>query len=90
MALRMDLEHESGMVIEGAYYKVASISGGKDSLFVNCEIYLNKEAADSGKARLGHISQAFKPSVTEGAENFLRQAYIYLKALPEFAGAEDC
>ncbi|NBU32883.1 MAG: hypothetical protein EBS36_06940 [Actinobacteria bacterium] len=29
-------------------------------------------------------------SVADGAENFIRQAYLHLKTLPEFAGAEDC
>ena len=29
-------------------------------------------------------------SVADGSPNFIRQAYLHLKTLPEFAGAEDC
>jgi len=29
-------------------------------------------------------------SVAEGAENFIKQAYLHLKKLPEFAEATDC
>jgi hypothetical protein len=90
MALMMRLEHESGLVIENAYWKITNVSGDKNYLFVNCEAFLNKEAADAGKMPLSHISQAFKPSVEEGSENFIKQAYLYLKTLPEFEGAIDC
>ena len=90
MALIMNYEHESGMMIENAYYKVTNVSGGKNYLFVDCEIFLNKTSSDEGKAPLGHISQAFKPSVEKGATNFIEQAYIYLKTLPELEKAIDC
>jgi hypothetical protein len=29
-------------------------------------------------------------SVADGAPNFIAQAYLHLKSLPEFAGATDC
>jgi hypothetical protein len=32
----------------------------------------------------------FTASVSDGAENFIKQAYAHLKTLPEFAGATDC
>ena len=35
-------------------------------------------------------SYFFQPSVADGSDNFIKQAYLYLKTLPEFSGAEDC
>ncbi len=32
----------------------------------------------------------FDVSVADGAPNHIKQAYSYLKSLPEFEGAEDC
>jgi hypothetical protein len=29
-------------------------------------------------------------SIEDGAPNFIRQAYLYLKTLPEFDNSEDC
>lgn len=35
-------------------------------------------------------SYSFQPSVADESQNFIKQAYLYLKTLPEFSGAEDC
>ena len=32
----------------------------------------------------------FNVDVAEGSVNFIKQAYEYLKTLPEFSGATDC
>jgi hypothetical protein len=63
-----------------AYVKVQSVSGTKENIVVNVET-----KTEYGKT---YASYNFVPSMEGG--NFIQQAYIYLKTLPEFAGAMDC
>lgn len=65
-----------------AVCKVTSVSGGKDNLNIN--------VSHIGDAAKYERSYSFEPSVNDGSHNFIKQAYLYLKTLPEFAGAEDC
>jgi hypothetical protein len=65
-----------------AVCKIASISGNKTKLNVN--------VSHIGDVASFDRSYSFEPSVAEGSENFIKQAYLYLKTLPEFFGAEDC
>jgi hypothetical protein len=65
-----------------AICKIASISGNKNRLIVN--------VSHVGDVASFDRSYSFEPSVAEGSENFIKQAYLYLKTLPEFSGAEDC
>jgi len=65
-----------------AVCKISSISGSKTKLTINV-------------SHIGDVASfdrlySFQPSVSEGSENFIKQAYLYLKTLPEFSGAEDC
>lgn len=66
-----------------AYTKVTSIQGTKE-LIVACFEF--RPAAEGVPFAWG--AQAFAPSL-EG-DNFIRQAYLHLKTLPEFANAVDC
>ena len=36
------------------------------------------------------LAQAAAVAPVAGSPNFIKQAYLYLKTLPEFSGAEDC
>lgn len=63
-----------------AYIKVSAISGSKDEL---CAKVLFSEGDISVEK-----SYAFSPNLD--GKNFIHQAYVYLKTLPEFDGAEDC
>ena len=65
-----------------AYCKIVSLSGTKNqgSINVQCE-------ADGYKM----VQQYQMPfSTDEGAPNFIKQAYLHLKTLPEWADATDC
>ena len=62
------------------YVKVENISGSKDNL-----VALVSFTSDKIK---GKKSYEFSPNL-EG-NNFIAQAYEYLKSLPEFVGAIDC
>ena len=65
-----------------AYIKVQSISGDKYNInatvmFTDDNIQFNKQ-------------YDFPASVVDGAPNYIKQAYTYLKTLPEFENSEDC
>jgi len=65
-----------------AVCKVKSLSGNKESLsFIVSYI---------GDVAQYERSYTFEPSIADGSPNFIKQAYLYLKTLPEFSGAEDC
>ena len=64
------------------YIKVESVSASK-----------NKGAAIvsfTSDANKFDKSYEINVSVQDGAENFIKQAYNYLKTLPEFSSAVDC
>jgi hypothetical protein len=71
--------------ISDAYHRVESVSGSKDKITAT---YSVRESADTPSA-LWEDSCEFVPIIDSG-ENFIKQAYDYLKTLPEFADATDC
>lgn len=86
MALQRDLTKTvqgfSGeLVAKDAYFKIASIHGNKDKIEFNVIAVLNDEIIDG---------KPFEFVPTLDGDNFIKQAYDYLKTLPEFADAVDC
>ena len=70
--------------VPDTYIKVTSVSATKDAANAYVTIY----CAD----RTTIVSQpqyTFTPSVAEDSTNFIKQAYEYLKALPDFSGATN-
>jgi hypothetical protein len=65
-----------------AICKVVSVNGNKKRL--------NFSVLHFGDGAKFERSYSFEPSVADGSPNFIKQAYLYLKTLPEFSGAEDC
>jgi hypothetical protein len=65
-----------------AVCKISSISGSKTKLIITVSHISDVASFDR--------SYGFEPSVADGSPNFIKQAYLYLKTLPEFSGAEDC
>tara|TARA_R110000868_G_scaffold394863_2_gene666309 strand:+ start:354 stop:647 length:294 start_codon:yes stop_codon:yes gene_type:complete len=97
MALRKIIEAEGKSVIHtsigniengtqrisfSAYVKVISIAGNKNQ--INAVINFNGEVQQFDK------QYEVPVAVDVGSANFIEQVYMYLKTLPEFAGAEDC
>ena len=68
---------------ENAYIKVMSAGGSKNEATASIS-YFDKQNGSVFKQNV----VAFTPSMESG--NFIRQAYMHLKTLPEFAGATDC
>lgn len=65
-----------------AYIKVLSVSGDKTSVLANVEFKSDKTTATK--------RYTVPVSVADGAPNYIKQVYEYLKTLPEFAGSVDC
>ena len=65
-----------------AYIKIISIAGDKTEITASV-LFSDKEATFQKQYKI-------PMSVETGALNFIAQAYVYLKTLPEFAGATDC
>lgn len=71
--------------IERAYIKVLQISGDKSNVHFEVGVY---ETEDKNNLVFTK-NYNFIPSVQPGSENFIQQAYEYLKTLPEYADAID-
>lgn len=70
--------------IPDCYIRVTELKGGKALLFFMADYHKSAEAGSIYRKRF-----SFSPSVSNGSENFIKQAYEHLKTLPEFANAED-
>jgi hypothetical protein len=66
---------------EDCYIKVSAISGNKDQMGCVVEIQCTDNV-------IVNKTYGFTPNLS--GDNFIKQAYIHLKTLPDFAGAEDC
>jgi hypothetical protein len=74
------LDNGQTIVTMNAYIKVDRVSANKDSASADVSFTEGEKKTSS--------SYTFKPNLDGG--NFIKQAYDYLKTLPEFAGAQDC
>lgn len=70
---------------ENAYIQVNHVSGTKTTMLASVFI-LNKK---DGKI-LERREISFSPSVENESENFIKQAYMKLKQMPEYVDARDC
>ena len=71
---------EQQVSLADLYVKIDSITGNKD--FLSFVISFNNPD------KLAERTFSFQPDI-EGP-NFIQQAYLYLKTLPEFADSVDC
>lgn len=65
-----------------AYIRVNNVIAKKPVSFIDVEI----KTGDVGRME----QYQFEADLSDSAENHIKQAYKYLKTLPEFAGAVDC
>jgi hypothetical protein len=84
-----NIQTEFGVISAGnqavsflAYIKIVNIFGSKEN--INIDVSFQSDKYTFSKQFV------FTPSVEDGSENFIKQAYRYLKTLPEFEGAIDC
>lgn len=70
--------------ITDCYIKIGEIKGGKSLLIAYADYH---KTSSSGSILRKKFS--FVPSVADGSDNFIKQAYEHLKALSEFSDAID-
>jgi hypothetical protein len=87
MALSKTIEKHipiAGTMSVPCYCKVTSVRGGKEGIEATLEArHLTFEGEPVDAWRVGFVPDLSGP-------NFIAQAYLHLKSLPEFAGATDC
>ena len=71
---------EKSTVEESCYIKVEDLMGTKEEISFNISI--------AGASFAMKKSFTFSPDM--GGPNFIKQAYLYLKSLGDYQGAEDC
>jgi hypothetical protein len=86
MALKKDVvvtqdNFEGQLIAKDAYWKINRMYGNKDGFNVEVHVLID------GKV-YKQVDASFVPDL--GGSNFIHQAYLHLKTLPEFAGATDC
>jgi len=90
MAITMDITTIHGLLVEDAYIKIISVKGGKGSgFFISVNFYVDKASADASKVPLQKKTQYLMAYDANAEVNVIKQAYVYLKTLDEFAEAED-
>jgi len=89
MGLNLTKELDSGFTVENAYARIDVINGNKNVMYFTLNTYVSRTAFLNGKSYLSQEYFAFTPSVLPGSENFIRQAYFYLKTTDQFKDAID-
>jgi hypothetical protein len=84
MALSLTVQQETGIEVQDAYIQVVSALVHKNQTATACYLTF----ADTKKLPLDSTEVTY-PYDLNGS-NPIKQAYLYLKSLPEFEGAEDC
>ncbi len=74
------------ITIPDGYIKITSLAGGKERIDFTVGIYRNSDIETLLYTKHYH----FVPSVLDDSDNFIKQAYEYLKTLPEYSQALDC
>ena len=74
------IDNGSGIVSFDAYIKVESLFANKKQAFATVTFSNDK----------GSFEKQYDFDVDLEGPNFIKQAYLYLKTLPEFEGAVDC
>jgi hypothetical protein len=76
---------EKDYTVKNAYIKINKVIGDKENVVINVLGY--KEDKTNV---VSSNEYSFVPSVAEGAVEWIKQGYEYLKTLDEFKGAIDC
>ena len=94
MALQLNYYYEQfDLTFTDSYWKInpdMGITGGKNKIDYSIEAFSNKTYANTKRPEnIGTKTGSFVPDITENAKNFIEQAYLHVKTLPEFDGAID-
>jgi hypothetical protein len=84
MALSLTIQQETGIEVQDAYVQVVSALVRKNQTATACYVTF----ADKEKPPFDSVEVTY-PYDLDG-HNPIKQAYLYLKTLPEFSDAVDC
>ena len=79
------------VTIVNCYWKIetdSGIQGGKTKIKARLSCYKNKTAADKDENKYGNFDFEFVPDLNS-VNNFIAQAYLFAKTLPQFTNAID-
>jgi hypothetical protein len=71
-------------LVPGAVGRVRALHGGKNLMEIELSWFKD------GSHPVAFLTQHFEFTPALDGDNFIAQAYVYLKTLPEFAAAVDC
>lgn len=83
MAIKKDINLETGVCVNNAYCRIENITIDKHNMNFNIRKYADKDKPFFDE-------QYLSCSYNIECENLFKQAYEYLKTLEEFKDAEDC
>jgi len=89
MALLKTITLTNGLSAENAYCRIYSIMGNKSLMSIEVKSYVSQSAYTEDTPCLESNTYVFTTSVADGATNFIKQGYVYLKTLSEFSSATD-
>lgn len=89
MALILNKELDSGIVLDKSYHKISSLTCTANIIDFVVEIYKDKEARQNNKKAIECKSYRCSHDVTNESFNSIKQAYEYLKTLSEYKNSED-
>lgn len=73
------------VTLSNCYCKISFLKGDKYLIHFSVDFW------SQDKTKLYKTEMfSFTPSVVTGSLNFIEQAYVYLKTLPEFNSGTDC
>lgn len=75
------IERDPTAITDTFYVKVLKVYGSKTG--VKADVHFG------GETLTFFDTYEFKPDTNDNSPNFIRQAYLHMKTLPEFSGAED-
>lgn len=74
------------LTLDKVYIMVNTIEGTKDK--IEFKVYVYTDETKECVLDIKHYS--FTPVVDQDSYNFIKQAYLYMKTLPEYEDAVDC
>lgn len=89
MALQKTVQLDNGITLDSAYIRVDAMMGSKFGMSFNVDTYVSESAYRDKKGYVSRSTYNFIPSVADGADNFIAQAYAHLKSLDEYKDAEN-